>query len=275
MDNQEQEVKERNLNVDSEVIQPNFDQEGTPDESSTEQKPGEETSETKEDLVKNEPEEENSGDKQSEDEQQPVEKQEVIIKDVEGETPREKALRLEITKLRGQIREKNSITPPSKDVDNNLVSKGYHPEEIKKVKELLNDLGYVNKDEIQKSEKQKVIDSFINKHPEYLPQNDKDDVLWNAVNNEFNSGFYNNRSDNPVVISKILEDIHAKLNSSKSNKTVNQAAISAQQAKIKSAGVGNSGVQPPTSTKSKTIDPNVKAFLKDFTDEELADISSK
>lgn len=275
MDNQEQEVKERNLNVDSEVIQPNFDQEGTPDESSTEQKPGEETSETKEDLVKNEPEEENSGDKQSEDEQQPVEKQEVIIKDVEGETPREKALRLEITKLRGQIREKNSITPPSKDVDNNLVSKGYHPEEIKKVKELLNDLGYVNKDEIQKSEKQKVIDSFINKHPEYLPQNDKDDVLWNAVNNEFNSGFYNNRSDNPVVISKILEDIHAKLNSSKSNKTVNQAAISAQQAKIKSAGVGNSGVQPPTSTKSKTIDPNVRAFLKDFTDEELADISSK
>lgn len=275
MDNQEQEVKERNLNVDSEVIQPNFDQEGTPDESSTEQKPGEETSETKEDLVKNEPEEENSGDKQSEDEQQPVEKQEVIIKDVEGETPREKALRLEITKLRGQIREKNSITPPSKDVDNNLVSKGYHPEEIKKVKELLNDLGYVNKDEIQKSEKQKVIDSFINKHPEYLPQNDKDDVLWNAVNNEFNSGFYNNRSDNPVVINKILEDIHAKLNSSKSNKTVNQAAISAQQAKIKSAGVGNSGVQPPTSTKSKTIDPNVRAFLKDFTDEELADISSK
>jgi len=274
MDNkeQEQEVKERDLFVDAEADTTKSEQEGKPEESSTEQKPDEQSEENKEDLVKNESEEVIVDDSQKEI-AQPEEK--VEIKDVSGETPREKALRLEVTKLRNQLREKTTITPAEKtDLDANLIKKGYDPNEIKKVKELLTDLGVVTKDEVQKSEKNKAIASFVAKHPEYAPQNDRDDVLWKAVLTEFHGGFYNNTSDDPVVVTKILEDIHAKLSDTKS-KPVNQSAIAAQQAKIKSAGVGGSGVQPPSSNKSKNIDPVVRQFLKGFTEDELAEISDK
>ncbi len=114
------------------------------------------------------------------------------ITEIEGETPREHALRLEVTRLRqlarkersndilGNEREtisaKREMSPESKAKLAN-----YREEEINALRDvfpvLAEEMGFVRSDQLNaQSYSEKAgseLDSFLDKHPEYLPENDK------------------------------------------------------------------------------------------------------
>jgi len=246
-------------------------------EEDTSQSPssGEEDSEE----TKEESKEENS---KETDEESNVPASDVHIKEVEGETPREKALRLELTRQRlrnRQMRVKGlfgeEAPEPKKEVDpkNKDVLKKYDPSEIENLKEVLevmaDDLGFIKKSEYAKESYQKdahrELNSFLEKHPEYLPENDTDNTLWNAFQGEFN--LYN-RPQEPRDYQKIFNKIHHSLFGIKSEADYKRVDAQRQKAKVVSHSSSS-----PNKTKAKDtgtgLDPSLKNYMKGFDDKDL------
>jgi len=278
MDNSEnQEVKEFNETVvipptkDEEIIEP-VEQKETAPESSEEEKPEpeiepkaveEETPAPKEELT-------------PEAEVAPVEVKEP--KPVEGETPREKALRLETSRLKGLLRKERQdelfIKQPvsSKKPEEDLSE--YDPDELKRFEKLAKSLGFAKKDEIVRDSVQdknnNEFETFIEAHPEYSAENDKDGVLWNQFKTEF--ALYNPPQD-PKTLRKVLNKVHNEIYGVKP--AVNLNKINAQQQKLKVAShAGTMGSKASVSS-PKAPNSNIRLdMLKGFSEEDLKELQS-
>lgn len=159
-------------------------------------------------------------------------------KPVEGETPRERALRLETTRLKGLLRterrdelfvkQPTEIKPPDEELAQ------YDPEELERFEKLATKMGFAKKDEILSQSNQERLDDvfneFIEGHKEYAPENDKDGLLWNQYKSEFQ--LYNPSKD-PKVLKKILNKVHNDIFGVQPAKNLNK--IHASQEKIKVA----------------------------------------
>ena len=236
-----------------------------------------------------------SDDKKPEDEQPPKEEipQRQVVsekkepKPVEGETPREYALRKEVERLRQKARgemtkdmfgntppvEKPAPTSKSKEV----LSK-YNPEEVQNFKEVMeavaDDLGYVRKEEYQKStyasQREEILNQFLDSHPEYAPENDKDDLLWNRFKEELS--MYRDPA-NPKDYKKIFDRVHKDIFSIQTDPaSINK--IKAGQEKLKVASHASASSNRPITQRNQgpALDPSLKVHMKGFDDEELSDI---
>jgi hypothetical protein len=226
--------------------------------------PAEETSE-----AENEEESSTSTEPSETDENTEEELPDVSIKDVEGETPREKALRLEVTRLKAARRiERTEVVEPTQQGDD--VFSQYDKEELDKFDKLFDAMaskkGFVKKSEIALSSADDVLDSFLDQHPEYKPENDRDDVLWSAFKEELN--LYK-QPNNAKGWKQILERVHNSLNG---GRTLDVARASAKNAKVQTAAHG--GTTKATNTSRNQVDPNFKSYLKGFSDDEINDILS-
>jgi len=281
-----------------EVITKPEDIEGTdtPSESSSEEKPddtaeGEEGEKEKEgeELVTpkelSEPEEdkgvvEPSGDELGDE-----------IKRLANETPREYALRLEVTRLKRGNREKRTkelLGKPEKpsgisktqyealeEEDKKLLEQ-YDPKELGTFEKILGVLGrkhgWVKKEDLKTTTDSRMsedmLDEFLQSHSEYLPENDKDDVLWGRFREEFK--LYKT-PENPKDLRKIFNKIHRDIFGVKSEDGLKK--IEAQKEKVKVASHSGSsasrGVSSPSGAK---LTPEQKSHLKGFTDKELGEM---
>ena len=211
---------------------------------------------TKDDELVEAEEEEESPDSSSEENKEPEPEEEIPViddiekeqevdeapkivepKPVEGETPRERALRLEATRLKGLLRQqrsdelfvkKETVIPKDEELA------GYDPEEIKRFKTVADKLGFASKDDILNQTTQDRLnnefESFIDSHPEYAPENDKDGILWDQFKAEF--GLYNSPKD-PKILRKVLNKVHNEIYGVQPAKNLNK--INASQEKIKVA----------------------------------------
>lgn len=238
----------------------------TPSESSTEKEPDEELSdETKDNSI-----------------HQP--------KPVVGETPKETALRKEVERLRSRVRDqrKEELFPADvkqpevkdKEFSSTLLEK-YDKDELNNfktlIKELAPELGFVKKDELDKTAYQQaaetILDEFLQDHTELLPENDPDDLHWKQFQEEVK--LYS-RPQNPKDYKKILSRAFA---SAFGITTTNddKAKIDAQQQKLgvasKSGGSATKTVDKNVSTKK--IDSSLSAHLKGFSDDELKELGLK
>jgi hypothetical protein len=269
MDEKDLEVKTK-VNEDGEEIidESILEEKETQSESSTDEKPEEsqeDIQETQEESVEPEDTEEES--KETEE----PEDVSNIPKEVEGETPRERALRKELERVRKINREKlkKDLLPTDKveEVSEELL-KDYNPEEIENFKKLAKAVGFVCKDELQTNQMSDVFDDFISEHPEYLPDRDKDDVLWKAFTEEFN--LYKKPST-IKELKNLLERTHKQVIGLSSGKPLNKAAIEAKQTKIKSAAHGG-GVTTTTEKNDSVLDSDLKKHLKGFSDDDLKEL---
>lgn len=215
------------------------------------------------------------------------------IKDVEGETPREKALRLEVTRLRKERREKeqNELLKSSNVENNNeeidykeLEESGYTQEQIKDLSKMVNVIvsksGYIKKDQSYQEMANSTLNSFIKEHNEYAPENDKDDFRWSKFN-EILKNDYNLKGKSQEQIKSILEkvdrDVKLELGEVEDKK---QGKIEAQKQKISVISHGTS------STSSKSKENSIKAIpagnktviigghpFKGFDDDEIEDFT--
>lgn len=211
------------------------------------------------------------------------------LADVEGETPKERALRVTITNLRGKLRKEqageilggNAPVPAAKkdlsDQDKAVLGK-YKPEEIAALKEVLpvlaKDMGYVRSDDLAGAtyaeKSQEILDGFLEKHPEYLPENDKDGTLWTAFKAEY--GLYKQPGD-PRDFKKIFDRIHKDVFGIKPSGPLPKVNAQQEKTKVASHAGASSKGTPPASRADKPSATGLRTdMLKGFTDEEKAEM---
>lgn len=201
---------------------------------------------------------------------------------VEGETPREKGLRLELTRVKGLLRVKsisdlvevNKEAPAKEDHLARLKNLGYSDDEIAKASELVDVLatskGYVKAEQTYQTVVQDTVDAFLDTNPEYKPENDKDDLRWGRFQEILKSGIYNLSGKTSkqlrTVFDRVNKDIVDEFGES-SIKT-DASARAAQKQKIQSISHSGGNKVAPTPTKT-VIAPEVRSIFKGFEDDDL------
>lgn len=254
-----------------------------------------------EETEETDPEEpENEDDPESEEDEEKPEETPVVETKVEvddkglavitGETPRERALRLELVKERAKnaanlgkdIIKPNAAEKRRISTQSSEVLKKYKPEEIASLREVLpalaEELGFVKKDELQATtyeEKANAeIQSFIKDHPEYAPENDPEGVLWTQLKDEYQS--YYKPPANPSDYRKIFERIHKDL---MGIDTTGKKLPTVQAAKEKINVASHRGPAASATARNNGVRPNTGGLrtdaLKGFSAEEIADIEGR
>jgi len=206
---------------------------------------------------------------------------------IEGETPRERALRLEVTRLRKAGRqdraneilgsqETTAADKPEISPERKKVLEKYNPEEISALREtidvLAEEMGFVRKDQLTTTtyvdRANDELNAFLDKHPEYLPENDKDGTLWTAFKNEY--GLYKQPS-NPKDFTKIFERVHRDVFGIKPARDLSKTAAAGEKVKVASHATN----APAPAVRQRTAAPQGLRtdMLKGFSDEELAELT--
>lgn len=213
----------------------------------------------------------------------PAEQPEVEEKPVVEEKPQDDALvraneglkeeRLkllkEIQELRGQRREikQGELNKVNQQIDE---LKDVNPDDVATIDKILRAKGYLTKEESQRmhfeSVKQEKVNEFLEKYPEYKPENDPHDINWNTLQREFS--IYAMPSDPRLILDR-LERAHKSI----AKAPTANIEVKKQQAKV--AGVGSGGVQRSPSKKS--LDPDKREALRrgGWSEEEISSIESK
>lgn len=210
------------------------------------------------------------------------------LKPVDGETPRELALRVALAKERRknrgtQIDEivKPETPAPKKPSAASEILNKYKPEEIASLREVLpalaEEMGFVRKDELQatsyEEQANKEINDFIESHPEYLPDNDPEGVLWDQLRTEYQQ-FYKKPAD-PKNYRKIFERIHKDIMGIQTTGPLPKVKAAAEKVKVASHG----GPSASRVAKSNGMRPATGGLRTDgligFTEEEIANIEAR
>lgn len=201
------------------------------------------------------------------------------IKPVEGETPRERALRLETTRLRNLLRQerKDELLPVKKQdesqlkIDDELAQ--YDPEELKRFDTLARKMGFVKNEELEqrtsKEQMDGVLEDFLQEHPEYAPENDTDGVMWNQLKSEFS--LYNAPKD-PKTLRKVLAKAHNDIVGIQPAAKLTK--INASREKIKVASHAGAATTKESKAPVRKSQPSGHRtdMMKGFSDEDLKDI---
>ncbi len=206
---------------------------------------------------------------------------------VPGETPREKALRLEVQRVKGLLRVQGIqqlVTPegdaaaPAKPVSDRIakLKETYSDEEIAAMEEAVDAIaesrGYVKKSENYQESVNTVVNDFIQANPEYKPENDPEDVRWTRFQELLTDGTYNIQGKTPEqlkrIFTKVSEDVVKELGAPANEAAPRQQA--AQRQKIRSVS-HSGGTRTPAAPKESKVDPSVRSMFKDFDDEDLTE----
>jgi len=118
-----------------------------------------------------------------------------------------------------------------------------NPEDVTVVDRILRSKGYITKKESESmfydSVKREKLAEFLEKFPEYKPENDPSDSKW--ANLQAEVGLYK-MPDDPYFITRILERAHRAI-----SKTSSDPSIPIKKQQVKTAGVGSGGVQRSSS----------------------------
>jgi hypothetical protein len=161
----------------------------------------------------------------------------------------------------------------------------FDKEQVDTFNKIAKALGFVSKDELENLELQKrqqsyeqvkkqQIDSFIEKYPQYHPENDPGDAQWNRLKEEF--GLYK-LPDDPGKFYDLLEKAHTNISGSSSSvdaekvKNIIAKKRVQKQAQTSSADGGSEGT---TKTKSLTgVEKLARSGgLKGFSDKEFDEL---
>lgn len=227
----------------------------TPAESSTDEQPAEEESS------------ENTEEEPSEGTEEPEN-----ARQVQGlETEKDKLLKdIQILRsVRRDLKEPNE----KKEVDKQIEEKQDDLSDIDDatqslVRRIIKSEGYVSNEGLDKKMysqvKQEELDKFLNKYPEYKPENDPEDKNWKALQGEL--GYYK-MPDNAHQIGQVLEKARRAVSKTPSG----QGVTDAQKQKMAVAGAGASKGGTTRSSPSQSLTPDKREALSrgGWTEEEI------
>ena len=192
-------------------------------------------------------------------------------KQVEGLLKEREKLLSEIQNLRGQRRElkQEEIAKVEQKIDE---FKDIHPEDEALIDKVLKKKGILTQEQASqmfyKSVEKEEVRKFLEKFPEYRPENDKEDINWNALQREFSDY---RKPDDPHRISELLEKAHSAI-----SRLPNDRTLGAKKQQIKVASAGSGGTQR-SSSQGKTLNPDTRAMLSrgGFTEEDIRKMESR
>jgi hypothetical protein len=201
-------------------------------------------------------------------------------KPVEGETPREKALRLQIQELREKIRNKDEVIKIAQPLISNeeyeSLKENYDDEELEKFEKLFDVIGkkkgYVKAEDVYKDKGQDVLNNFLEKHPEYSLEKDPKDERWNIFKKILDKD-YNRVGKTPTELSKLFEkvnrDVLEELGETDKKVISSSQQRNAELQKIRSVS-HTGGTKTEAVKKSNTpIDPSIRKLFKGFEDDDF------
>lgn len=232
----------------------------TPEEPSTLEKPAEE--EIAEETI--EPSEDDA-------------KREELAQAVQGLATEREQLLAEIQELRGQRRQirQEELAKVEERIDE---LKDVNPDDIAIIEKILKSRGYISRDDFNKTlydqTQQEVLTGFLDKYPEFKPENDPRDTNWNALQRALKD--YNAPRSLPLAefkshLARILE---------KARKDVPQIGergdTTAQRKQVKTASMGGGGVaQRPSSSGYLTPQQREAYSRGGYTEEEITELEQK
>lgn len=167
--------------------------------------------------------------------------------------------------------QKEETPPDLSDID---------PETIGVLERYIKAKGLVSKEEIQRRDRQQLegeyekakksqINAFLDKHPEYKPENDPGDEKWSAVLSELNRWY--KLPENPNEIGDLLERIHATVSPTKSFDAKKAAKILAQK-KVNNLGRSASGGAASPAKKTSSTSVHAGKLFKGYSESELEEL---
>lgn len=271
------------------------DEKDTQEESSTQENQSKDDSEDdSEDNLEDNSEdksEENSEDESddesddgSDDESKEESEDDTKPKPVEGETPRENALRLETQRLKKDLRRmrtqkvfeghKSEFKDELSKEDQETLSQ-YDQKELSQFEKVIDVVakkkGWVKKGDFQAQTYQQQasdsLDSWLEFHKEYLPENDKNNVLWDSFQRELSE---HQKPNNPRDLKRVFDKVHREIFGISK---VSDSKINAQKEKIKVASHQRANQRSQKIQQQKSsIDPSLREHLKGFSEEEKDEI---
>lgn len=252
---------------------PEFTQEGTQPEVKPDASVSEETTielEEKDIPSGSSPEQQPAGEIPPAIEPQPTEPGDDVMNQLKAlQLERQRLLR-EVSELKGQRREiKKEELFKVEDTINEL--EGVNPADTAVIEKVLRAKGYVTKQESQtmfyESVKQQELTKFLERYPEYKPENDPGDVNWQTLQREIS---YYKLPGNPHQISDILERAHKMVRPVVT--PMPQPNMARRQLEV--AGVGGGGVQSSHRSTPKSLSPRYRQELErgGWTEEDIIEI---
>lgn len=180
----------------------------------------------------------------------------------------------DISELRGQRRElkREELIKVNERIDE---LKDVNPQDVGLIEKVLRAKGYVTKDEAHgmfyEAVKQEELNKFLERYPEYKPENDSGDVNWSTLQREL--GYYR-MPDDPHAINDILERAHRNIANLSRTFADRAAPVKARQAELAGAGAGGAQRSSP---RHGTLEPRHRAVLEagGWSSEEIANIEKK
>jgi len=241
-------------------VEETTDSEDTQEESSTSDNTDGETEDETDDDSKEESEDE-TDDEDVDD----------YDKQVAGKQAQLDKLDAQIVERRKTRRELREEEPQKQDVfvdKNDDLLADVAQSDIELIEKVVQSKGYVKAEDNYKTQLDSYKDAWLEKHPDYQPENDPEDELWNALSKELNT-FYKAPA-NPKDITKILNKIDRDINPKSAIPVKSRATTNAAKQKLKASGKGGGGKgKTAPSRKNSTVD---RASLHGFTDEELSEM---
>ena len=191
-----------------------------------------------------------------------------VFKQVQGLQAEKEKLLGEIKELRGSRREikQEEIKQVQKQMDD---LKDLNPGDVEIIDRILNSRGVVSSEKANEMFYNYVVEEeknkFLEKFPEYKPENDPNDINWNALQREL--GLYRKPTD-PHLIATLLQRAHQAI-----QKVPSDQGIAQKKRQAEVAGVGGGGAQR-SSSKRYTLDPQKRQALENggWSEEEIKKI---
>ena len=186
-------------------------------------------------------------------------------KQIQGLLSEKTKLLEEIKSLRGSKRElkQQEITAVTKQLD---ALDDLNPTDVSVVERILRSKGYITKDEAQRMSyeavKNEELERFLEKYPEYKPENDPNDIHWSALQREMQ--LYR-QPENPKLVGSLLERAHRGIAQSTPTPRV---AVRKQQIATASHGAGGTQRPAVSSTKRALTDAQRASLLQGGWNEE-------
>ena len=222
----------------------------------------------------------------SEEEQKPAQEQETVsvgddtglTKQISGLQEEKEKLLNEIKALRGSRRElkKDELVVVDKKIQQATDElKDLNPDDVNLIDRVLRSKGYLTKEESNRmfydAVKNEEVGKFLEKFPEYKPENDTNDINWSALQRQVSSWY--RMPEDPHTIGELLIKAHRDIVKTPSD----QGTVEVKKQQVKVASAGSSGTQ--RSSPQKSVNPHLSSLLRThmhgWSDEEIAKLEQK
>ena len=191
-------------------------------------------------------------------------------------TRQTEALKLERERLLAEIRdlrgERRDLKQQQIDKVETAIDelKDVYPADVELIEKVLKTRGYVKKDDVDKriyeENKNQQLDAFLNKHPEYKPENDPKDTNWQMLQRELE---YYRMPQDPKKVGDVLERAHKALTGSYPA----GQDVSAKKHLARVAGAGGAGSKSPSSGGGTLSSEHKEAYRRGgWSEEEIRNI---